>query len=187
MHTTDSRHTMPVSPNVLARRFDQPLPNQAWASDITYIRTRSGWLYRTAVLDLHSRKIVGWAMAPEMPATLVRAALQMAIAQRNPRAGLIVHSDRGTQGEFNRSSQHWVVERILGIRSGSQPASFSRAFCEVYCSAHELRLESPGRSTETGRCPSGSIGAGVRSCSRSCRAATDCEELRRRPSPLTHS
>ena len=95
MHTTDSRHTMPVSPNVLARRFDQPLPNQAWASDITYIRTRSGWLYLTAVLDLHSRKIVGWAMAPEMPATLVRAALQMAIAQRNPRAGLIVHSDRG--------------------------------------------------------------------------------------------
>ena len=97
MPTTDSRHTMPVSPNVLARQFDQPLPNQAWASDITYIRTRSGWLYLAAVLDLHSRKIVGWAMAPEMPATLVCAALQMAIAQRNPCAGLIVHSDRGTQ------------------------------------------------------------------------------------------
>ena len=64
-------------------------PNQAWASDITYIRTRSGWLYLAAVLDLHSRKIVGWAMAPEMPATLVCAALQMAIAQRNPCAGLI--------------------------------------------------------------------------------------------------
>ena len=97
MHTTDSRHTMPVSPNVLARQFDQPLPNQVWASDITYIRTRSGWLYLAAVLDLHSRKIVGWAMAPEMPATLACAALQMAIAQRNPCAGLIVHSDRGTQ------------------------------------------------------------------------------------------
>ena len=97
MPATDSRHTMPVSPNVLARQFDQPLPNQAWASDITYIRTRSGWLYLATVLDLHSRKIVGWAMAPEMPATLVCAALQMAIAQRNPCAGLIVHSDRGTQ------------------------------------------------------------------------------------------
>ena len=60
MPTTDSRHTMPVSPNVLARQFDQPLPNQAWASDITYIRTRSGWLYLAAVLDLHSRKIMGW-------------------------------------------------------------------------------------------------------------------------------
>ena len=97
VHTTDSKHTMPVSPNVLARQFETPLPNQAWTSDITYIRTRSGWLYLAAVLDLHSRKIVGWAMAPEMPATLVCAALQMAIAQRNPYPGLIVHSDRGTQ------------------------------------------------------------------------------------------
>ena len=73
------------------------MPNQAWVCDITYIRTRSGWLYLAAVLDLHSRKIVGWAMAPEMPATLVCAALRMAIVQRNPGAGLVVHSDRGTQ------------------------------------------------------------------------------------------
>lgn len=87
VHTTNSRHTMPVSPNVLARQFDQSLPNQAWVCDITYIRTRSGGLYLAAVLDLHARKIVGWAMAPEMPATLVCAALQMAIAQRNPCAG----------------------------------------------------------------------------------------------------
>jgi len=97
VHTTDSKHAMPVSPNVLARQFDRALPNQAWVCDITYIRTRSGWLYLAAVLDLHSRKIVGWAMAPEMPATLVCAALYMAIVQRNPGAGLVVHSDRGTQ------------------------------------------------------------------------------------------
>ena len=97
VHTTDSKHTMPVSNNVLARQFDRALPNQAWVCDITYIRTRSGWLYLAAVLDLHSRKIVGWAMAPEMPATLVCAALQMAIVQRKPDAGLIIHSDRGTQ------------------------------------------------------------------------------------------
>ena len=76
VHTTDSKHTMPVSNNVLARQFERPLPNQAWVCDITYIRTRSGWLYLAAVLDLHSRKIVGWAMAPQMPATLVCAALQ---------------------------------------------------------------------------------------------------------------
>lgn len=88
---------MPVSPNVLARQFEKPLPNQAWVSDITYIRTRSGWLYLAAVLDLHSRKIVGWAMAPEMPAALVCTALKIAIVQRNPAAGLVVHSDRGTQ------------------------------------------------------------------------------------------
>jgi putative transposase len=97
VHTTDSKHTMAVSRNVLNRQFEQALPNQAWVSDITYIRTRSGWLYLAAVLDLHSRKIVGWAMSRAMPAALVCAALQMAIVQRNPAPGLIVHSDRGTQ------------------------------------------------------------------------------------------
>lgn len=97
VHTTDSKHTLPVSANVLDRQFNRVRPNQAWVSDITYIRTRGGWLYLAAVLDLHSRKIVGWAMAPEMPAALVCTALQMAIAQRNPPQGLVVHSDRGTQ------------------------------------------------------------------------------------------
>ena len=65
---------MPVSSNVLDRRFTRALPNQAWVSDINYIRTRSGWLYLAAVLDLHSRKIVGWAMAPGMPAVMVCSA-----------------------------------------------------------------------------------------------------------------
>ena len=97
VHTTDSKHTMAVSPNVLNRQFEQALPNRVWVADITYIRTRSGWLYLAAVLDLHSRKIVGWACASAMPAALVCAALQMAIVQRNPAPGLIVHSDRGTQ------------------------------------------------------------------------------------------
>ena len=112
LHTTDSKHTMPVSPNVLARQFDKALPNQAWVCDITYIRTRSGWLYLAAVLELHSRKIVGWAMAPEMPATLVCTALQMAIVQRNPAAGLVVHSDRGTQ---YASAQHQGLLKKYGL------------------------------------------------------------------------
>ncbi len=97
VHTTDSKHTMAVSPNVLNRQFEQALPNRVWVADITYLRTRSGWLYLAVVLDLYSRKIVGWAMAAAMPAALVCAALQMAIVQRNPASGLIVHSDRGTQ------------------------------------------------------------------------------------------
>jgi putative transposase len=97
VHTTDSKHGLAVSCNVLNRQFEKKLPNQAWVCDITYIRTRSGWLYLAAVLDLHSRKIVGWAMSPAMPAGLACAALQMAIVQRNPATGLIVHSDRGTQ------------------------------------------------------------------------------------------
>ena len=70
---------MAVSSNVLNRQFAQALPNVVWVCDITYIRTRSGWLYLAAVLDLHSRKIVGWVMSRAMPAALVCAALQMAI------------------------------------------------------------------------------------------------------------
>jgi len=97
IHTTDSKHNLPVFENVLNRRFTPAKANQAWVADITYIRTRSGWLYLAAVLDLYSRKLVGWAMAPNMPAELVCTALQMAICQRQPAPGLIVHSDRGSQ------------------------------------------------------------------------------------------
>lgn len=97
IHTTDSKHALPIADNVLDRQFQPAIANKAWVADITYIRTRSGWLYLAAVMDLFSRKIVGWAMAPAMPAELVCAALQMAIAQRHPPAGLIVHSDRGSQ------------------------------------------------------------------------------------------
>jgi len=97
VHTTDSRHPLPVADNVLDRRFDPATPDRVWACDISYIRTGSGWLYLAAVMDLYSRKIVGWAMAPTLPAELVCTALQMAIALRRPEPGLIVHSDRGCQ------------------------------------------------------------------------------------------
>ena len=97
VHTTDSKHALPISPNVLDRQFNPTMPNQAWVADITYIRTRSGWLYLAVVLDLFARKVVGWAMAPDMHATLVCQALKLAIAQRQPAPGLILHSDRGSQ------------------------------------------------------------------------------------------
>ena len=106
VHTTDSKHALPVAPNVLARQFNPAAPNLAYVLDITYIRTGAGWLFLAIVLDLFSRRVVGWAMAPSMPATLVCDALRMAIQARRPDAGLIVHSDRGSQGRFNRSSQH---------------------------------------------------------------------------------
>ena len=112
VHTTDSQHGLAVSPNVLNRQFEQAMPNQAWVCDITYIRTRSGWLYLAAVLDLHSRKIVGWAMSPAMPAGLVCAALQMAIVQRNPAPGMIVHTDRGTQ---YASAEHQALLAAHGL------------------------------------------------------------------------
>ena len=97
VHTTNSRHDFPVATNVLDRQFTPAKPNVAWVSDITYVRTRSGWLYLAAVMDLYSRKIVGWAMASSMPAQLVCDALSMAIATRRPARGLIVHSDQGSQ------------------------------------------------------------------------------------------
>ena len=97
VHTTDSSHVLPIAANVLNRQFKPACADKSWAADITYIRTRSGWIYLAAVMDLFSRKIVGWAMAPSMPAELVCSALQMALTQRNPPPGLIVHSDRGIQ------------------------------------------------------------------------------------------
>ena len=97
VNTTDSNHGLPVADNLLNRQFNPPQPNQAWVSDITYIRTKTGWLYLAAVMDLHSRKIIGWAMSPAMPAELVCRALRMALRARQPGAGLMLHSDRGAQ------------------------------------------------------------------------------------------
>jgi putative transposase len=95
--TTDSEHDEPIAPNVLKRRFDDWQPNQAWVADVTYIHTRQGWLYLAVVLDLATRKIVGWSMSKRMKAALVCDALTMAYQQRHPDAGLIMHTDRGSQ------------------------------------------------------------------------------------------
>ena len=97
IHTTNSKHDLPIAANLLNRQFNPVAPNTAYVSDITYIRTGAGWLYLAIVLDLYARKVVGWAMAPSMPAELVCDALNMAIQQRRPAPGLIVHSDRGSQ------------------------------------------------------------------------------------------
>lgn len=95
--TTDSRHDQPIAANVLDRNFGADLPNRKWAADITYIQTDEGWLYLAAVMDLCSRKIVGWSMKDHMRTDLVADALRMAIAHRCPEAGLLHHGDRGVQ------------------------------------------------------------------------------------------
>ncbi len=95
--TTDSRHGYPVAPNLLQRDFRAAAPDRVWLADITYIGTAEGWLYLAAVLDLFSRKIVGWAMAEHLGHELALAALDMAIANRRPAPGLVHHSDRGVQ------------------------------------------------------------------------------------------
>ena len=117
VHTTDSKHALPISPNVLNRQFNPTQPNQAWVADITYIRTRSGWLYLAVVLDLYARKVVGLAMAPDMQATLVCGALQLAIAQRQPAPGLIVHSDRGSQYASDAHQALLTKHRFVGSMS----------------------------------------------------------------------
>ncbi len=112
--TTNSRHDMPVAPNLIARDFTPAQPNQVWTTDITYIDTAEGWLYLTVMLDLHSRQVVGWAIMPRMTTGLVLDALRMAWFRRRPPAGLIVHSDRGSQ---YCSSEFQVALKAYGMRS----------------------------------------------------------------------
>lgn len=99
VRTTDSTHTYPIAPNLLQRRFDVTgvAPNRVWVSDITYIPTHQGWLYLAVVLDLASRRVIGWAMRDSLEAELALSALRMALAARQPNPGLIHHSDRGVQ------------------------------------------------------------------------------------------
>jgi transposase InsO family protein len=96
-HTTDSNHPHPVAENVLNQEFEQERPNQVWVSDLTYVATREGWLYLVCVLDLFSRKVVGWSMSARMTSALVVSALQMALGRRGGGEGLLHHSDRGSQ------------------------------------------------------------------------------------------
>jgi len=95
--TTDSKHAHPVAPNVLERDFKATAPNQKWLADLTYIPTDEGWLYLGLVLDLFSRKLVGWSMSETMPQELTLAALAAALGWRDPAPGLVHHSDRGSQ------------------------------------------------------------------------------------------
>ena len=95
--TTDSKHQLPVAANQLDRDFTADRPDQKWVTDITYVATAEGWLYLAVVLDLYSRRIVGWAMSDSLQRQLVIDALQMAIVARKPAPGLLHHSDRGSQ------------------------------------------------------------------------------------------
>ncbi len=97
VNTTDSNHNLPIAPNVLNRNFSSFFPDTKYVGDITYIPTNEGWLYLATVIDLYSRKIVGWSMDDNMRTSLVNDALMMAIVKRNPSKGLLWHSDRGSQ------------------------------------------------------------------------------------------
>ncbi len=139
VHTTDSNHRLPVAENLLARDFDPSGPNAAWSADITYIPTREGWLYLAVVEDLFSRMIVGWSMGQGMESRLVVDALEMAILSRRPGAGLLAHSDRGSQYASDHYQRVLAEEGIVCSMSGvgqcwdNAPVEsfFGRLKCEV--------------------------------------------------------
>lgn len=122
VRTTDSQHPHPIAPNTLNRQFEQAAPNQAWAADITYIPTDEGWLYLAGVIDLCSRKLIGWATADHLRADLVAAALTMAILQRQPSGPVLHHSDRGVQYACDQY-------QALLQQHGLQPSMSRRGNC----------------------------------------------------------
>ncbi len=120
--TTDSNHDLPVAENLLGRQFDPESPNEAWVADITYIPTREGWLYLAAVEDLYSRRVVGWSMSARLESRLVVDALALAVERRLPGAGLLAHSDRGSQ----YASDHY---QLLLAKHGITCSMSRRADC----------------------------------------------------------
>lgn len=119
VRTTDSRHAHPIASNVLDRKFKAERPNQVWLTDITYVPTDEGFLYLAGVMDLYSRRIIGWSMADHLRAELVCEALNMALAARRPGVGLLHHSDRGVQyacGEYQRLLRdHGIKVSMSGV------------------------------------------------------------------------
>ena len=116
--TTDSKHKLPIAPNLLDRNFTTEAPNQVFTSDITYIWTDEGWMYLAVVLDLFNREVVGWSIKANMTTDLVIDALTMAWFRRKPAPGAMHHSDRGSQGGFNWSLQHVLKEVSNGTTTG---------------------------------------------------------------------
>jgi transposase InsO family protein len=103
--TTDSKHHFPAAPNLLERNFTTNAPDQTWVSDITYLATRTGWLYLTVIIDLFSRLVVGWALSSSLSHEMVVTALKRAVRSRRPGKGVVFHSDRGIQyacGDFRK-------------------------------------------------------------------------------------
>jgi len=130
VRTTIPDTAVPCPRDHVNRQFKADRPNQLWVSDFTYVSTWQGWLYVAFVIDVFARRIVGWRVSSSMQTDFILDALEQALYDRQPQQGegLIHHSDRGSQGGFNRSSQHWIVEQILGTRPVLRPVSSNRAF-----------------------------------------------------------
>jgi putative transposase len=129
--TTNSNHDFPVAPNVLNREFSAEKPNQKWVGDITYIPTDEGWLYLAGILDLFSRKIVGWATSDLIDATLVEKALRMALYQRSPARGLLHHSDRGSQ-YASHQIRHILADNQILVSMSAKGNCYDNAVMESF-------------------------------------------------------
>ena len=139
IQTTDSNHDQPIAPNRLAQAPKPTAPNQIWVADITYIHTSQGWLYLAAILDLYSRKIVGWAISPFIDTSLVLMALNMALARSRPSAQLLFHSDRGVQ--YASSGYRKALASAGLIASMSRKATcYDNATMESFWSTLKLEL-----------------------------------------------
>ena len=136
--TTDSKHNKPIAPNLLERQFNVEQANRCWVGDITYVPTEEGWLYLATVIDLYSRKVVGWSMSNNMKAELVNNALLMAIWQRKPLAGLVWHTDRGSQ--YASDSHVEIIKQHHILQSMSRKGNcWDNAVAESFF--HTLKTE----------------------------------------------
>lgn len=139
VQTTDSNHDHPIAPNLLAQAPKATAPNRLWVADITYIETKEGWLYLAAILDLYSRKIVGWAMSPRIDTALVLGALAMALLHRNRPVHLLLHSDRGVQyasADYRQALRHAGITASMS-RKGN---CYDNAAMESFWATLKLEL-----------------------------------------------
>jgi len=133
--TTDSNHALPVAPNLLDRDFATKRPNRAWVSDITYLWTRQGWMYLAIIVDLYSRKVVGWSLAERMTAALVCNALDAAVRLRRPEPGLIFHSDRGSQyasAAFRRRLWRYQMRQSMSRKGNCWDNAVAESFFATF-------------------------------------------------------
>lgn len=130
--TTDSAHGHPVAPNILARRFEVDGPDRAWVADITYIWTYEGWMYLAVIIDLFSRRVVGWSMADHMRTELVLSALEAALGSRAPdETGLLFHSDRGSQyasGDYRKALEAAGITCSMSRRANCWDNAVAESF-----------------------------------------------------------
>ncbi len=137
--TTDSKHEQPIAPNRLAQMPPANRPNQIWVADITYVLSAQGWVYVAAILDLYSRRVVGWAVSQHIDTALVLRALSMALTHRQPPAGLVFHSDRGVQYASTDYRRALRAAGLLGSMS-RKANCYDNAAMEAFWSTLKLEL-----------------------------------------------